>query len=295
MELCDLEYLIASADTGNFGRAAESFGLSVSTISRRIGRLENELGLSLFERRHSGVCLTAGGKSVMVHARRALAELDTVRRSGLQNGAGDVGEIRLGVRSPPIGKALVGLLSRWRAAHANLALTISEMSDRELAIGLDERRLDLALTSRHAVWPHAVTLPLFRERLLAALPFGHVLAERRVDWTALRKETILVQGSDETQAGHEFHLSALVREAKIRMCPASKQSLFALVAAGFGITLATASQAEITFPGIVFRPIESEDASVEMVLAWLPELEDPAVGRFVAFLRDELRSRRNSP
>ena len=82
MEIRDLEYLVASANAGNFGRAAESLGLNTSTISRRIGRLEDELGLALFERGHSGVRLTAGGKAVMLHVRRALAELDAVKTFG---------------------------------------------------------------------------------------------------------------------------------------------------------------------------------------------------------------------
>src|SRR5262249_37448941 len=59
--------------------------------------------------------------------------------------------------------------------------------------------------------------------------------------------------------------------------------------AGFGITFATADQAEAGFGGVAFKRIDDRDASVEMSLAWLPELEDPAVGRFVAFLRDEAR------
>jgi DNA-binding transcriptional LysR family regulator len=60
MKLRDLEYLIASAAAGSFTRAANSLGISTSTISRRIGRLEDELGLAVFERRHSGIRLTTG-------------------------------------------------------------------------------------------------------------------------------------------------------------------------------------------------------------------------------------------
>ena len=188
---------MASANAGNFGRAAESLGLNTSTISRRIGRLEDELGLALFERGHSGVRLTAGGKAVMLHVRRALAELDAVRHSGSQNGSGDVGEIRLGVRLPPIGEPIVSLLSSWRERYANVILTVSEMNDRDLAAALEERRLDVALTSNNAVWHHAASLPLYRDRLLAAFPVGHHLAGRpTVDWDALRDEDILVQGWD---------------------------------------------------------------------------------------------------
>jgi DNA-binding transcriptional LysR family regulator len=82
MNLADLQYLTASADAGNFARAAKAHGLHASTISRRIGRLEDELGLTLFERGSFGIRLTGGGRSVMVHVRRALTDLDAVHTAG---------------------------------------------------------------------------------------------------------------------------------------------------------------------------------------------------------------------
>ncbi len=151
MEIRDLEFLAASASAGNFARAAKALGCNISTISRRISRLEDELGLALFKRGHAGVRLTAGGKSVMLHVRRALAELDAVKRSGIENSSGDVGEIQLGVRLPPIGEAIVSLLGDWREKHPNVMLVVSEMNDRDLAAALEERRLDVALTFRQSV------------------------------------------------------------------------------------------------------------------------------------------------
>ena len=82
MEIRDLEYLAASATAGNFARAAASVGISTSTISRRVARLEDQLGLALFERGHSGVRLTPGGRTVMQHVRRVLGELEALKSSG---------------------------------------------------------------------------------------------------------------------------------------------------------------------------------------------------------------------
>lgn len=115
MEHRDLKYLSALAQAGSFSRAARSLGINASAISRRMGRLEDELGLSLFERKRTGVQITAGGKAIMVHVRHALAELDAIKRAGKQNGSGSVGEVRLGVRMPPIGEPLRGLLAGWLA------------------------------------------------------------------------------------------------------------------------------------------------------------------------------------
>jgi DNA-binding transcriptional LysR family regulator len=80
--------------------------------------------------------------------------------------------------------------------------------------------------------------------------------------------------------------------ARFQTHAASKQCILALVAAGFGVTLVTQSQSEVSFPGVAYRPIREENAWVEIDLAWSPEAEDPAVGRFVAFMRDEARARR---
>ena len=99
----------------------------------------------------------------------------------------------------------------------------------------------------------------------------HALAERdAVEWDDLRDETILIQEWDDSQATRELYASLLGKSARFHPHPASKQSVFALVAAGFGVTLATASQAEVTVPGVVFRPIAETNASVQIDLVWRP-------------------------
>jgi len=292
MDIRDLEYLAASAASGNFTRAAESLGINTSAVSRRIARLEDELGLPLFERRHSGVCLTPGGRAVMQRARRILGELEALKIAGAESGAGDVGEIRLGVRLPPIGTPLSNLLADWRARHPNVILTVSEMNDHDLVSAVERRYIDVVLTANHALWPRAASVALFRERLVAVIPAAHALVRKpSLCWDDLRDEIILVQGWRESQAARDFYTAFLGGGARFRAHAASKQSVFALVGAGFGITFATSSQAEAGFPGVVFKPIADRNASIEMALAWLPELEDPTIGRFVAFLRDEARSR----
>ena len=293
MEIRDLRYLEASAAAGNFTGAAKSLGINTSTISRRVGRVEDELGLALFEREHMGVRLTSGGKAVLQHIRRALAELDAIKQAGDQNGSGIVGEVRLAVRMPPVGEPLRGLLGDWRERHPEVLLTISELNEREIQTAVRERRIDVALMTGHTLWPDAVTAPLYRERLVAALPHDHPLSAREVlDWESLQRETFLVQGWDNSQSAREFYASFMGCGVRFDSHAASKQSVLALVGAGFGITLATKSQSEVAVPGVVYRPIREENARVQVELVWCPNAEDPAVGRFVAFMRDEARSRR---
>lgn len=293
MKIRDLMYLEASAAAGNFTRAAKAFGINASTISRRVGQFEDQLGLALFERGQAGIRLTSGGKAVLSHIHRALAELAAIKHAGEQNGSGMVGNIRLAVRMPPIGEPLRSLLCGWRDKHPEVVLRVSEMNEWELQTAMQERRIDVGLMTSHTLWPDAVTAPLYRERIVVAIPSEHPLAELdAIGWESLRRETFLVQGWDDSQSAREFYASFLGGGVRFQAHAASKQSVLALIAAGFGITLATTSQAEVVFPGIVYRPIREENAWVQVELVWSPEAEDPAVGRFVAFMRDEARSRR---
>jgi DNA-binding transcriptional LysR family regulator len=293
IDVRELIYLTVVADMGNFARAAKALRIDASSVSRRLTNLEDELGLALFERSRKGAQLTSGGRAMLRRAQRVLAELDAMRRIGASSGSAEVGEIHLGVRTPPVGEPLRGLLMSWRKAHPGVMLTVADLNERDMAMALNERRLDVALIASHTVCTRAATLPIYRERLVLALPVGHHLAEcGPLRWASLIEETILVQGWDGSQAQREFFASLLGSGAKFHAHGASEHTVFALVGAGFGITLTPQSQAEATFPGVVFKPIDEPNAWVQFDLAWMPEAEDPAAGRFIAFIRDEARSRR---
>jgi len=293
MDIDDFRYLAACGEFGTFTSAARSLGLNASTVSRRVARVEDELGVTIFERGRYGVRLTTGGRSVMTGVRRTLADFDAVLQAGSRNGAGEIGEIRLGVRMPPVGEPLHSLLADWHKSHPQVAIKLHEMNEREIAEALVERRLDAALMPKHTLWHDAAAMPLYREPVVAALPAEHPLAAREsVDWASLRDETFLVQGWDESHTAREFYAFFLGSGVKFTTHPASKQSILALVGVGFGMTLATKSQAEVTFPGVAFRPIDDTNAWLEVGLVWHPESEDAVVGRFASFMRDAARSRR---
>lgn len=292
MELRDFEFLIASAEAGNFGTAAQSLGLDTSTISRRIGRLEDELGLTLFERKRSGVQLTQGGRSVLEHARRVLAEVDSVRRTGMEMGAGRGGHVRLGFHLAPVGCIFAQLLYVWRKRHTNVGVTICEVNAGDLARAFDERRFDIALSPRCIRLADAVRLPLYSERLFAAVPLDHALAERSVvKWNELRSGTVLIPALGDEPTQREFYGAYLGIDAWFEGHAASKHSILALVGTGAGVTLVTESQIKPAIPNVAFKPIDEENAFLEIDLVWRKEMEDPVVGRFVAFLRDESRAR----
>ena len=98
MELADLRYFVLAADTSKLLYAAKALNVDVSTVSRRISALENKLGVTLLERDHSGVRLTAGGQVVARLARRILANVEEIKHTASHIARGNRGILRLGVR-----------------------------------------------------------------------------------------------------------------------------------------------------------------------------------------------------
>jgi DNA-binding transcriptional LysR family regulator len=292
MDHRDLRYLSVALETGNLSRAAESLGVKPSTISRRLTRLEDEIGVTIVERGAFGIRPTAAGREVMVQVRRALDSFENVLLAGKSSGAGETGRVRLGVRMPPVGQPLQSLLASWTEQNPAVVLTLCELNDDDLYGGLAERTLDVALVATHTLRSGATAVPIYREPMMAAVAQNHPLARLgSLTWSMLREQTVLTQDWDNSHAARMFYARFLGAGTRFSSHPASKQSIMALVGAGLGITLAVRSQAEVTFPGVVYRPIGEEDAFVQVELAWLPTSQEAVVGRFVAFLRDEARSR----
>lgn len=287
MEPRAFRYLKAVVEAGSFAGAAARLGMSSSNLTRQISSLEDELGLTLLERSRSGIRLTSGGEAVMVEVRRMLNDLDAVARAARANGIGNRGEIRLGLRIPPVGDRLTSLLRQWRIAHPGVSITVHELPDHELSNAIQRRRLDVAVLAAYGVYPNLMTAPLIPERIFVALPQDHRLAAQdTIHWRDLYDEAILVQDWEDSHATREFYASLIGIGLPLRSHPASKQSVLALVAAGFGLTLVLESQTQVTVPGVAYQQIREENASIDLVLAWAPEAEDAAVGCFVGFMRD---------
>jgi len=287
-DIGDLRCFAVASGCANFPLAGRSLRLNASTVSRRVARLEDALGVTLFERGRFGIRLTDAGRGVMLKVTRALDEIDELVRIGKANGVGFEGCVRLGVRMPPIGDPMRSLLAMWHADYPDVELSLHEMNDHEIRLALTERRIDAAFVPQHTLWPDAVSIPIYEEPLFAGLPVGHHLCEREVlTWELLRKEPILTQEWTGSHCAREFFSALMGGGIQFYSHAASKQSVFALVGAEFGVTLATRSQADVRFPGVEFKPIREDNAVVKVDLTWRPDAEDPAVGRFIAFVRDK--------
>jgi DNA-binding transcriptional LysR family regulator len=155
-----LRYLLVAAETGALSRAAKSLGIDTGSLRKRVQRIEDELGLTVFERGHEGVRPTVGGEVILAHARRVIAEFGSLIAAGEQNAKGSVGRIRVGTRLPSVGHPLQSMLASWHKQFPEVEFSLFELNERDILTGIEERRLEVALTTKHTLWPRAAWEPM---------------------------------------------------------------------------------------------------------------------------------------
>ena len=193
MELRQLRYFLALAQHLHFARAAESLHITQPSLSQQIRALEEELGVTLFERSRRHVALTADGEALVPYARQLVALADDALAEFAERGGLRRGRIRLGTTPTLGGHLLPGVINDFFAAYPGLELIITEDGSDRLARGLQEGRLDLALLVEDPALNGQVFEPLLKERIVVALPPGHRLAGREeVALQELRSEGFIL-------------------------------------------------------------------------------------------------------
>ncbi|MBN9443627.1 LysR family transcriptional regulator [Bosea sp. (in: a-proteobacteria)] len=123
-ELDEIRSFIAVAETGGFGRAAQILGLSKSIVSRRVSRLEEELGARLLSRTTRGVSPTEAGIEFRARSERILADLEEAREAVAQQAGGVAGRLRIAMPLTFGNRHVAPLLRELALAHPRLELDV---------------------------------------------------------------------------------------------------------------------------------------------------------------------------
>lgn len=268
-----LRYLVALADHGHFGRAAQACAVTQSTLSAGIIALERQLDTALLERGGGKrPVFTPVGLEVVARARGALAELAAVAEVATSAREPLAGPLRLGV-IPTIGPFLLPrLMPVLRQAFPRLRLWLREDLTERLVEALEAGRLDLLLLALPCDCGTAETLPLAEDPFLAALPEGHRLGERAtIPLAALGAERLLLLEDGHCMREHALAACGLRGAAAGQgFAATSLHTLVQMAAGGLGITLLPriAVEGGVTAGApLQVRPIEGEGGRT-IGLAW---------------------------
>ena len=274
LSLRALGYLVALAETGHFGKAAERCCVSQPTLSAQLKKMEDQLGVQLVERGQQ-VRLTDIGERVVERARRVLDEAREIEELARNFQDPLAGELRIGLIPTVAPYLLPRITGSLRAQFPRLKLLLLEHQTHHLVELLKSGEIDVGILALPIPVERLVTRVLYTESFQVALPPDHRLAKRRrLSLDDLDGETLLL-----LEDGHCLRDQALeaCRLAKVREAPdfraTSLETLRQMVAAGVGITLLPSLAVEqqgSRVPAMAVRRFEAPEPSRTIAAAWRP-------------------------
>jgi DNA-binding transcriptional LysR family regulator len=272
--LAALVQALAVADHLDFRRAAEALGTNLSTVSQRIKVLEENLGVSLFERHPPGVRLTQAGRCFLDEVAQGLEHLDYAVKSAGMIVRGEQGHLGIGLYSPIAEGFLADLLKDYRASHPGVDIEIAEGCAHGLIRQVREERLDIAFVLGSPKIADCQCRPLWTEPLVVALPAQHPLTEAEaLRWADLATETFIVRNGGIGPQLHDHIVARLAEHAlrpSVRHFDVGRDTMMSLVAQGCGLALTAGLESKVSFPNVIFRRIADEPEPVVFSAVWSP-------------------------
>lgn len=268
MNLRDLKYIIAVAETHHFGRAANRCFVSQPTLSGQIKKLEVELGVAIFERTNRSVEITPVGESILDHARQIIEQADVIQQLAIAHQDPLSGPLRIGA-IPTLSPYLIPLiLMPLIKRYPQMQLVLSEEMTDVLLQRLHKHEIDAALLSTEVDEQEYDILPLFDEPFWLAYPRDHPFYHKeRISRADLEDTELLLLSEGHCLAKQAMDVCHLhERKAQGAMADlraSSLETLLQLVSVGLGSTLVPALAmrgAWTSGSGIVATQLELKDA-----------------------------------
>jgi LysR family hydrogen peroxide-inducible transcriptional activator len=272
MELHQLRYFVAVAETGSFTRAAEREGVTQPTLSEQIIRLESAkhgIGQRLFDRLGRKVVLTDAGQVLLSHAQAILAAVSEAERAVRDSGEG--GRLRIGAIPTVAPFLLPRVISRFRKQHPKVQLQLKEDLTERLLADILAGELDLALMALPIRDERLHVEKLFSEPLVMALPPKHRLVAKTevklgdvVDEPFILLDDVHCFGDQVLSLCHRGGLEPRV------VCRGEQiVTLLAMVAAGQGVSVVPEMAATAdTAKACVYRPLGKPVPTRTLCAVW---------------------------
>ncbi|HEY9447816.1 MAG TPA: LysR substrate-binding domain-containing protein [Burkholderiales bacterium] len=277
MTLTELRYVVAVARERHFGRAADKCHVSQPTLSVAIRKLEEELGVPLFERGAGEVAVTPVGKRIVEQAQRVLEEAFTIKHIAAAGKDELVGPLRLGAIYT-IGPYLMPqLILHMRRRAPKMPLLIQEGYTTTLGDMLKQGELDVVILSLPWAQSGIVTQPVYDEPFRVVVPANHAWAGKtRVPAAELCRENLLLLSSGNCFRDQVLQLCSGVEHSTDTSMQdsfegSSLETIRQMVASGVGVTVlpSTAAEAPVLDRRLLaVRPLSPGMPSRRVALAW---------------------------
>jgi len=293
MEMHQVRYFLAVAETLNFTRAAELCNVSQPALTRAIQQLEDELGGLLLRRERKLTHLTDFGRLIQPHLGQLLADAEAAKTTAKRFLSLQQAQIRLGIMCTVGPARFMSFLASFHAANPGCEITLVEGVPARLSEMLLQGELDLAVMAQPEPFNERLdVLPLYDERFCIAFPTGHRLDQQnRVEISDIAGETYLRRINCEYRDYLADQLRALGLAVRVGFQSEREDWIQMMVAAGFGVCFLP--EFSPTIPGVRTQPVSGPEVVREISLVSMSGRRfSPAVMTFSRAIRshDWLRS-----
>ncbi len=276
MNLRDLKYIIAVAETCHFGKASERCFVSQPTLSGQIKKLEDELGVTIFERTKRSVELTPIGAEIVEHAHKVIEQADAIEQLARAYQDPLTGPLRVGI-IPTISPYLIPLiLAPLKHDYPQLKLVLTEDITDRLLHRLQHHEIDVAIIATPVDPSDLASIPLFDEPFWLAHPHNHPIATKeKITHKELDRLEMLLLADGHCLAQQVMDVCKLPgrsqQEEIADLQASSLETLLQLVGAGWGCTLVPALAtrgAWMSDSGVIARKLNLPDTYRSISMAF---------------------------
>lgn len=275
MQLQQLAYFVAVAETRHFTQAAERMRVAQPSLSKQIKALEVELGAPLLSRARGNVTLTPAGEALLPLARRMLADADTARQEVAELAGLRRGRVRLGATPSLCAGLLADALARFHRDYPGIELLVEEGGSRDLVRTLARGQLDLSLIIMplQSDDPALVTEEILRENLVVASPSHERVRKPYVKILDLRGRPMVM-----FRRGYDLRESTLAAcrqagfEPRFAVEGGEMDAVLRFVEAGLGVAVVPSMVLDGR-PGLAGTPLAPPGLSRTIALAHRKDVE----------------------
>jgi LysR family transcriptional regulator, benzoate and cis,cis-muconate-responsive activator of ben and cat genes len=289
MEIKQLRFFLAVAETLNFTRAAERMGIAQPPLSQHILALERELGTPLFVRTKRSVSLTQAGETLLIHARRLVNASELAKEVVRAVRDGRRGVLNVGAIFSTLYTLMPNALRVLKAEAPDIIVNLREMTILSQLRALREGQIDVGILRPPIEERHIKAEMLYEEQFIAVIPALHPLAEQRTITVQDFLGNPFVGINPGFSRNYSVVAAAAFADVRDRLRVVHEtfdmHSLIAQVGAGIGLAIVPQSLSLVSIPDVVFRPISFAAPSIAVSAAWHEDSQTPTLVRFLNALR----------
>jgi DNA-binding transcriptional LysR family regulator len=284
LEFPELHAFVVLASELHFRKASERLFLSQPALSKKIQRLEEKLRGPLFVRSRRRVALTDAGRSFLPKAAKLLQDAEDAVRETQAAIEGRAGTLRIGFGIASVSDILPRTILRFRKLYPEVELQMRELPSSSQISSLIEGRLDAGILRMPVTNRKLISVPLFSEHLVLAIP-AHIKYRPRKGISGFRNSGFIFVSPSVSETFHDRVLSLCLQAGFTPQVVQEANEILTilhLVRAGVGVSLVPRSALRLKVPGVRFHELGWKEPLWRIGIVWNRNSEKlPLISRLV--------------